>query len=79
MPGKTLSALVAVALLGASTAAAAQTTPAPAPQPAMETIEEGSALNSAETLGIVFGLIVLVILIWQLGDKDEVDPIRTSP
>ena len=84
MPGKRLSALVALALMGASTAGAAQSVAAPAraPEPAMETLssEDGSALSSAETIGALFGLIVLVILIWKLGDKEDlVAPPPTSP
>ena len=75
MPGKRLSALVALALMGASTAGAAQSVarPANAPEPAIENVE-GSALNSAQTLGILFGLAVIVILIWKLGDKEDLSP-----
>ena len=75
MPGKRLSALVALALMGASTAGAAQSVakPATAPEPAIENVE-GSALNSEQTLGILFGLIVIVILIWKLGDKEDLTP-----
>jgi hypothetical protein len=82
MRGKLFSALVATALLGASTAAAAQSTARPvAPEPSTERLDttDGSALDSAETLGVVFGLLVVVILIWKLGDKDDLVAPPTTP
>jgi hypothetical protein len=83
MRGKLFSALVATALIGASTAAAAQSTARPvAPEPSTEALDtsDGSALNSAETIGIVFGLLAIVILIWKLGNNDDlVAPPPTSP
>jgi hypothetical protein len=68
--------------MGASTAGAAQSVAAPvrAPEPAVENVTDGSALNSAETLGTVFGLLVIVILIWKLGDNKGLTPAPpTSP
>jgi hypothetical protein len=82
MRGKLFSALVATALIGASTAAAAQSTARPvAPEPSTEQLsgEDGSALDSAETIGIVFGLLVVVVLIWKLGDKDDLVIPPTTP
>jgi hypothetical protein len=69
---KGLSILAAIALLGASTAAAAQTVrPAVAPEPAAERVDEGSALDSDEKLGVIFGLVTIAILIWLLGANDD--------
>ena len=69
---KLLSALAAVALLGTSTAAAAQAT---APEPATEQVTDGSALGSDETLGAIFGLVTIALLIWLLGDDEELTPV----
>jgi hypothetical protein len=60
--------------MGASTAGAAQSVAQPAPEPAIENVSEGNALSSEQTLGIVFGLLVIVILIWKLGDKEDLTP-----
>jgi hypothetical protein len=85
MRGKLFSALIATALLGASTAAAAQSTANPvAPEPSTERLDstDGSALGNAEVIGTVFGLLVIVVLIWKLGNKDDlvVPPtVPTSP
>lgn len=83
MRGKLFSALVATALIGASTAAAAQSTARPvAPEPSTESLDtsDGSALGSEEALGVAFGLLVIVILIWKLGNNDDlVAPAPTSP
>ncbi len=82
MRGKLFSALVATALLGASTMAAAQSTARPvAPEPSTEQLDtsDGSALDSAETIGIAFGLLLIVILIWGLGDDDDLVIPPTTP
>ncbi len=82
MRSKLFSALVATALLGASTAAAAQSTARPvAPEPSTERLDtaDGSALDSAETIGIIFGLIAFVILVWKLGDRDDLVIPPTQP
>lgn len=75
---KGLTILAAIALLGASAAGAAQTVrPAVAPEPAAERVDTTgvSALDSGETLGVIFGLVTLAILIWLLGsDDDELVP-----
>ena len=71
---KGFSILAAVALLGASTAVAAQTVrPAVAPEPAAERVEmDGvNALDGGETLGVIFGLVTIAILIWLLGANDD--------
>ena len=71
---KSLSIFAAIALLGASTAGAAQSVrPAVAPEPAAERIDLAgvNALESDETLGVIFGLVTLAILIWLLGANDE--------
>jgi hypothetical protein len=76
MPGKKLSALIAVALLSASTAGVAQSSPAPAPEPTTERLstEDGSALSQAQTVGGLFALLAIIVLIWKLGDKDPLVP-----
>ena len=85
MPSKKLSALIAMALLGASTAGVAQTASRPivAPEPATERLstEDGSALGGAEAVGVAFGLLAIVILIWKLGNKDKLtaNPFPLSP
>ena len=71
---KRLSILAAIALLGASTAGAAQSVrPAVAPEPAAERVDTAgvSALDSDETLGVIFGLVTIAILIWLLGANDD--------
>jgi len=62
MRAKLFTALVATALIGASTAASAQSTARPvAPEPSTEALDtgDGSALGSEEALGVVFGLLVI--------------------
>ena len=74
---KPITSLVAGALLVASTAAIAQSAPAPAPQPAVETVDEGSALMGDEvatTLGVLFGIFVLVLFIWGQEDEGPLSP-----
>ena len=79
---KGLSILAAIALLGASTAAAAQTArPATAPEPAAETISMAgvNALDNEATTGVIFGLLTIVILIWLLGSNNDDELVPASP
>jgi hypothetical protein len=74
MRGKLFSALVATALLGASTAAAAQSMAPPvAPEPSLERLDgdDGSAISSGQTIGALFALLAIVVLIWGRGDDDD--------
>ena len=76
-----LSIIVAAALLGASTVGTAQTVrPAVAPEPASETVSmaDANALDNAETIGVIFGLLTIAILIWLLGSGDD-ELVPTSP
>lgn len=74
---KTLTILAAGALLAASSAATAQSAAAPAaPEPAVETVGTAGenrlmGRDVATTLGVLFGIFVLVIFIWSGGDVDE--------
>ena len=77
MKFKPLTSLVAGALLVASSAAVAQSTAVSAPEPAVERIDEGSALAGDEvatTLGVLFALFVLVLFIWGEGNEDPLSP-----
>lgn len=77
---KTLTTLAAGALLAASSVATAQSVAAPvAPEPAVETVgtdgENGlMGQDVATTLGVLFGIFVIIIFIWGKGSGDE-DPI----
>lgn len=73
MRSKILSAMAAVALISGPTAVLAQT----APEPATERLSEadGSALGSDETLGAIFGLVTIALLIWLLGDDEDLTPL----
>jgi len=80
MPGRKLSAIVALALLSASTAAAAAPTSSPAPAPAQEAVDEGSRLGDAETvLGVTFTLVVIAILIFVLSKQSHDAQFPLSP
>lgn len=73
MRRRILSALAAIALVGGSTAVSAQA----APEPATESVSgaEGSALSSDQTIGAIFGLAVLALLIWLMDDDDDLAPV----
>ncbi|HEX8667971.1 MAG TPA: hypothetical protein VF727_06320 [Allosphingosinicella sp.] len=79
MPMKPLTSMVAGALLLASTATAAQATrPVLAPEPAKEArlgTNGESKMFTPEidtAIGVLFGLFVIIILIWAMkGDGDE--------
>jgi hypothetical protein len=82
MRGKKLSAFVAMALIGASTAGAAQSASRPAaPEPAVESLgtADGSAFDEATTIGALFALLAVVILIWAKGNDKAAAPLPTSP
>jgi hypothetical protein len=44
-----------------------------APEPAAERVDLAgvNALDSDETLGVIFGLVTIAILIWLLGSNDD--------
>lgn len=74
---KTLTTLAAGALLAASSVATAQSAAAPAaPEPAVETVGTAGenrlmGQDTATTLGILFGIFVIVLFIWGAGDDNE--------
>lgn len=75
---KSLTTLAAGALLAASSAATAQSAVVSAPQPAIETVGEAGENrlmggDVATTLGVLFGIFVLVIFVWGSGDGDGDD------
>ena len=71
MKRKIFTSLVAGALLAASSAGVAQT--AAAPEPAFETVSAENRLSdeAATTLGVLFGIFVVIIFIWGAGGSDD--------
>lgn len=72
---KTLTTLAAGALLAASSVATAQAAPV-APEPAIETVgaageNELMGQSVATTIGVIFGIFVIVLFIWGSGDGNE--------